>query len=83
MEAISELVKEKKVTGNSQHGFIKDKSNLNNLTMFCGEQTRYTVRGRWWILFILTLAKLSICSPITSLYPSWEVAVYRGRQLAG
>lgn len=74
-ESISGFMKEKKATGKSQHEFTKGKSNLNNLI-------RYTVRGRPWMLFILSSVKLSMCSSPALLNPSWEVTVYMSGQLA-
>lgn len=38
-EAISKHIKDKKVTGSSQHGFMKMTSCLNNLTAFYDEMT--------------------------------------------
>lgn len=39
LEAISKEMKDKKVIGNSQHGFSKGKSCLSNLIAFCNEVT--------------------------------------------
>lgn len=46
MEPISSHMKEKKVTGNSQQGFIKGRSCLSNPIAFCGEMTSSTDKGR-------------------------------------
>lgn len=45
LEAISRH-KKKKMTGKSQHRFIKDKSCLTNLIAFCDKMTRFVEEGR-------------------------------------
>lgn len=46
LETISKHIKDKKVTGHSQHVFIKGKLCLTNLTVFCDEMTGLLNEGR-------------------------------------
>lgn len=59
METVSSHLKDKKVAGSRQHGFVKRKSCLTNLIVFYGEVMRsQRLKGEEWILFILALARL-------------------------
>ena len=49
LEAMSKHTKDRKVTGNSQHGGTMGRLCLTSLTTFCGEQ----MKGMQWVMFIL------------------------------
>lgn len=68
LEAISKNTKNKKVTGNSQHGFIKGKLCLTNLMGFM-------MRGEQCMLFTLAFARPSTHSALAvlSLHPYSEM----------
>lgn len=67
---ISGHVREKKVTGNSQHGFAEDKPRLTHLTAFCDKLIGLADEGDQWITFTSTLARVLPLSLTTSPYPS-------------
>jgi len=66
LEVINKLVEEKKVIRSSQHGLIKGKSCLTNLTVFCDGMTGWVDEGRAVDVVYLASARLSTRSPITS-----------------
>lgn len=51
MEGISENLREKRVSGKSQHGFIKGKSCLSNLVVFFDKMTGLADKRRVAICF--------------------------------
>lgn len=58
-------MKDKKVLGNSQHGFLKDESCLTKLMAFYKEITVSVDKGRTVNVFALTLVRLSTLPSIT------------------
>lgn len=62
-----------KVFGSSQRRFMKGKSSLNNLTAFHNEMTGLADEGEQWVVFIVSLERLSTLPPVTSLRRAGEV----------
>lgn len=62
--------REKKVNGNSQHSFTKDKSCLTNLIAFYDKITRPVNEMEAVNMFTLTLARLLILSSTIFLNPN-------------
>ena len=65
-EKTSKHVKDSKMVGSSQGGFMQEKSCLSNMMAFYSEMIG-SVDARRAVNFILSLISLLIVSPITSL----------------
>lgn len=65
MEAIFKYIMDKMIRS-CQHGCKQGKSCLTNVVAFCDETTGFADEGERCMLSILTLARLSTLSPVTS-----------------
>lgn len=70
-EAISKHIKDRKVIGSSQHGFMKMKSHLTNVTAFCDEMTSLVDKRRAVGTEALASALLLILFLLTTSQTNW------------
>jgi len=64
LESVSKHVKDKKVIRSGQQRYMEGKTCLTDLRAFHNEMTGLVDE---WMWFVLTLVRLSILSPLTSL----------------
>lgn len=75
-ETASKYMKVKKVTGTSLHGLTKGNPCPTKPVALSNSMTGSVIEGEHWMFSTLTLARLSILLPYSTLVcPSWDVIV--------